>query len=206
VKWTILVEKPPQPWLHCRRCNGTASFRTSGRIRVNANGRRIDAWLIYKCRSCDNTWNRPILERQQLRSIDPQFLAALQANDPMLARRIALDVEDLKRRVRSVEQFDEVVVMKEVQASSAVPARQVEIRFVVPHPTACRLDRLLAAELRLSRSQVHGMAESGALIVVPPGLRPLRNPVRNGMRATIAVSAVDADRLSEAATRDGQPR
>src|SRR5689334_17573730 len=92
VKWTIGVAKPPQPLLHCSRCNGTTNFGASDRIRVNSNGRRIDAWLIYRCTSCDITWNRPILERRRVRSIDPLFLAALQANDPRLARRLALDV------------------------------------------------------------------------------------------------------------------
>ena len=43
------------------------------------------------------------------------------------------------------------------------------------------------------------MEESGALIVVPSGPRTLRNPVRNGMRVTIAVAAGDADRVAEAA-------
>jgi hypothetical protein len=188
VKWTILVESLPQPLLHCSRCNCTASFRTSGRIRVNANGRRIDAWLIYRCTSCHSSWNRPILERRRLRSIDPPFLAALQANDPALARRVALDVDDLKRRVGSVEQFDEVIVLKEVQSLSTGPARQVEIFFAVQHPTACRLDRLLAAELQLSRSHLQGMEESGSLIV-PGGPRAMRNPVRDGMRVTIAIAA-----------------
>jgi hypothetical protein len=169
-------------------------------MRVNANGRCIDAWLIYRCTSCDGTWNRPILERRRLRSIDPHLLAALQANDPTLAHRVALDIEDLKRRVGRVEQFDEVVVLKEVQSLNTMPTRRAEIHFTVPHPTACRLDRLLAAELRLSRSQVHGMEESGTLIVIPPGPRTLRNPVRNGMRATIIIYDGDASRITAAVT------
>ena len=145
VKWTILAENPPQPLLHCSRCNGTSNFRTSDRIRVNANGRWIDAWLIYKCASCDNTWNRPILERRHLRSIDPLVLAELQGNDPKRARRVALDVEDLKRRVGRLEEFDEVVVRKEVQSPSIAPTRQVEILLlcstldgVPPRSPACR--------------------------------------------------------------------
>jgi hypothetical protein len=200
VKWTIVAEKPPQPLMHCSRCNGTASFRTSDRIRVNANGRRIDAWLIYKCTACDSTWNRPILERGHVRSIDPLFLAALQANDPRLVRRLALDIEDLKRRVRRVQQFDETVVVKEVQSLSSRPARQVEIHFVVPYPTACRLDRLLAAELRLSRRHVQGMADSGALVGVPTRPRALRNPVGNAMRATLIIPDGDTSRITVAVT------
>src|SRR5688572_32660805 len=56
-----------------------------------SNGKRVDAWLIYKCMSCDNTWNRPVLERRHVSTIDPHLLASLQVNDPELSRRLALD-------------------------------------------------------------------------------------------------------------------
>ena len=108
VQWTIIPRTAPQPWLNCNRCGGVRRFRTSDKIRVNANGKRLDAWLIYRCISCDNTWNRPILERQHVRTIDPEFLMSLRANEPALARRLASDVEELKRQAARVEAFDDV--------------------------------------------------------------------------------------------------
>jgi len=202
VKWTIGVQSPPQPLLYCRRCKGTRNFTSSGRIRLNANGKRIDAWLIYRCTSCDSTWNRPVLERRPLRSIDPLVLAALQANEPTLARNLALDVEDLKRRVGTVEAFDGVVVVKDTQSWHTGPVRGVEILLVVPHPVVHRLDRLLAAELQLSRSQVHAMAASGALVVTPGKPRALRSAIRDGMRLTILIAPNDPE-IVEAAMRNG---
>ena len=62
---------PPQPWLACSRCRDIRPFRCSEKFRLNANGKRLDAWLIYRCGSCDNTWNRPVLERRNRRDIDP---------------------------------------------------------------------------------------------------------------------------------------
>ena len=134
VEWTIVPQKPPQPLLHCNRCNGTKSFRTSDKIRVNANGKRVDAWLIYKCTWCDSTWNRPVLERRHVRSIDPLLLMALRANDPKLARRMAFDAEDLRRRAGRLEEFNDVVVLKEVLSESIAPTRLLEVLCVVPHP------------------------------------------------------------------------
>ena len=97
VQWTIVPRTPPQPWLACSRCGEAKPFRSSDKIRVNANGKRLDAWLIYRCTSCDNTWNRPVLERRHVGSVDPLVLTSLQANDPTLARRLAFDAESLRR-------------------------------------------------------------------------------------------------------------
>ena len=111
VQWTITPASAPEPWLNCSRCRGTTRFRASGKIRVNANGKRLDAWLIYKCTSCDNTWNRPILERRHVSTIDPHLLASLQANDPELSRRLAFEKWPRKLKVKH---FDDATVRKQV--------------------------------------------------------------------------------------------
>src|SRR5262245_40728564 len=98
VQWTIIPRTPPQPWLACSRCGEARRFRSSDRIRVNANGKRVDAWLIYKCTGCDSTWNRPILERRPVRTIEARLLRSLGASEADLVRRLAFNVEDLKRR------------------------------------------------------------------------------------------------------------
>lgn len=194
VRWTIVPQTAPQPWRPCSRCGGARRFRTGGKARVNANGRLVDAWLIYRCTACDGTWNRPILERRPLRTIDPAFLDALVANDPALMRRLALDVENLRRQVGRVELFDDVVVIR-TRLSESVPApRRLKILCSVPEPTGLRLDRLLGNELRLSRSVVRRLERSGALVVSPPGSR-LHRPVRDGMEVGIDLSSPDAARI-----------
>ncbi len=199
VKWTIVPQTPPQPQLHCNRCSGTRSFRASDKIRVNANGKRIDAWLIYKCTSCDNTWNRPILERRHVQSIDPLFLSSLRVNDPKLARRLAFDAEGLKRCARQLEEFNDIVVLKEVLSESSVPTCQLEILCAVPHPVTLRVDRLIAVELQIPRSRVQSLERTGELTVFPRRSRVLRRSVHDGMRLTVNVSAHDANLIVEAA-------
>jgi hypothetical protein len=97
VQWTITPRTAPQPWLNCSRCRGPRCFRSGGKIRVNANGRRIDAWLIYRCTACDSPWNRPVVERREVSALGRPFLTALQANDPELVGGLAFDVAGLKR-------------------------------------------------------------------------------------------------------------
>src|SRR5262249_52293265 len=118
VQWTIIPRIAPQPWLTCSRCSGARRFRSSGKIRVNANGKRVDAWLIYKCTGCDSTWNRPILERRPVAMIESGFLAALSTSEAALTRRVAFDVEGLRQRAGRIEEFDDVLVSKEVLSES----------------------------------------------------------------------------------------
>ena len=195
VQWTIIPRSAPQPWLNCNRCRGTTRFRTSGKIRVNANGKLVDAWLIYKCRSCDNTWNRPVLERRHVSTIDPQLLSSLQANDPDLSRRLAF--EKVGRKLK-VEHFDDATVRKEVVSASVRPPRRLEIVCVVPEMTGLRVDRLLSTELRLSRSRIQNMQDAGHLAASPDGLR---RPLRNGLHVRIELRDIhDGDKVALAAT------
>ena len=105
VQWTITPSTPPQPWLACSRCRDIRPFRCSEKFRLNANGKRLDAWLIYRCGSCDNTWNRPVLERRNRRDIDPAFLHALETDDPQWIRRYAFDAASLRNRAERIEEF-----------------------------------------------------------------------------------------------------
>ncbi|MBV8409618.1 MAG: DUF1062 domain-containing protein [Alphaproteobacteria bacterium] len=160
-------------------------------MRVNTNGKRVDAWLVYKCTDCDDTWNRPVLERRPVQAIDPEFLASLGANDAAVARRLAFDVEGLRRRADRVAEFDDALVIKRVLSGDATSARQLDILCAVPEPVGLRVDRLLANELGLSRSSVQRLEASGALVASPKGAR-VRRAVRDGMRLLITSRDVPA--------------
>lgn len=195
VQWTITSQIAPQPWLTCGRCGGIKPFRSSQKIRMNANGKRVDAWLVYKCVECENSWNRPLFERRNIRDIDPLSLHALQTNDPDWVRRLAFDVEDLRCRSERVEEFAAVRVQKQVLSKGLDPLARLEILLVVPKPTSLRADRLLATELGVSRTRVHELQARGRLAMSPHamGARMLRRPVRDQMCVSIDVSANGAD-------------
>lgn len=199
VRWTIIPRTAPQPWLDCSRCGEAKRFCSSDKIRVNANGKRVDAWLIYKCTACGSTWNRPILERRPVRSIEPDLLLSLHGSDSALTRRLAFDVEGLKRSAARVEQFDDALVTKTVLSASTMPARQLEIVCSVAEPVGLRVDRLLANQLQLTRSRIAGLAKAGDLALFPPGSQ-LRRPVRDGMRLVLDLRCLPADK------RDGGER
>ncbi|MGX7875640.1 DUF1062 domain-containing protein [Mesorhizobium sp. ORM6] len=180
IQWTIAPEIAPRPLINCNRCGGMKAYRCSGKFRVNANGKRIDAWLIYRCIDCDNSWNFGIFERCKRRDIEPALLRALESNDPGLARRHAFDLVALRNQAGRVEEFPDVAVHKRLLGGTRESAATLELRLGLEMPTSLRLDRLLAGELGISRSRLQALEEKRLLVIGPDGAKALRKPARAG--------------------------
>lgn len=194
VLWTIAPARAPQPKLFCSRCDAIRSFESSGRFRLNANGKRLDAWLIYKCDACDDTWNRPLLDRAPVGGLSGDLLQSLQSNDQRLARKIAFDVADLARKRIPIEASGAYGIRKEWLAGDIDAAL---LRIAITGGAPIRFDRLLAGELGLARARV---ARLDLLDAITGGRPPLNRPARDGAMITIDLSqAPDRPAILEAA-------
>jgi hypothetical protein len=193
IRWAIAPKTPPRPLINCNRCGTVKAYCSSGKFRVNANGKRIDVWLIYRCTDCDNSWNFGIFERCNRRDIEPALLQVLESNDPALARRHAFDVVALRNRIGRVEEFPDVTVHKRRLGDARETATMLELQLGLEVPTSLRLDRLLAGELGISRSRLQALEEKRLLILGREGTKALRKPAREGM--TIRIDLIgEADR------------
>ncbi|MER8695082.1 DUF1062 domain-containing protein [Mesorhizobium opportunistum] len=181
IHWAIAPAIAPRPLVNCNRCGGVKAYRCSEKFRVNANGKRIDVWLIYRCVDCDNSWNFGIFERCNRRDIEPALLQALESNDPGLARRHAFDVSALRNQVGHVEEFLDVAVQRHLVGQTSESATALELRLGLEMPISLRLDRLLANELGISRSRLQALQERRLLTVRPDGAKALRRAAREGM-------------------------
>ena len=202
IHWAIAPKTPPRPLINCNRCGTVKAYCSSGKFRVNANGKRIDVWLIYRCIDCDNSWNFGIFERCNRRDIDPALLAALESNDPALAHRHAFDVIALRKRIGRVEEFPDVSVHKRRLVETRETATALELQLGLEMPTSLRLDRLLAGELGISRSRLQALEEKRLLIVDPDGAKALRKPARAGITIRIDLAG-EADRQAIIAAAGG---
>ena len=81
----------------CGGCGKKQPFVNSGRFRVNANGNRVDVWLIYRCDKCKHSWNLTIYERAKPTKIPPDKYELFLDNDEELAAEYGNDIEFLKR-------------------------------------------------------------------------------------------------------------
>ncbi|MER7170712.1 DUF1062 domain-containing protein [Streptomyces mesophilus] len=147
-----------------RRCHSCASdrFRPSGKFRVNAHHKLIDAWLLVLCTSCGDTAKLPLLERTQVRSVQPELLARLHDNDLGLVaellqnpavqhrNRIALDWSGAWRLdTNGSDHLDRDVIDITVRFTARIPVR----------PT-----RLIATGCNLSRAEVERRITEGKLV------------------------------------------
>jgi hypothetical protein len=147
-----------------RRCHVCASerFRASGKFRVNANHKLIDAWLLARCTGCGETAKITVLERMTVRSVRAELLDKLHDNDPGLTaellrdpvvqrrNRIALDWADAWRLdTGGSDHLDHDVIDVSVRFAARIPVRPV---------------RLIADGCGLSRADVERLVTEGKLV------------------------------------------
>jgi hypothetical protein len=169
---------------HCPRCKLRRDFVSAGKFRVNAQRKRIDAWLIFRCTVCDERWNWPIHERRPVAALDPTELDALMRNDSDLAARHALAA----MRDRAAETSRDSTVALTVLEPATAATRIIEIHIAGAGP---RLDRLLAQVLKLGRREIDALAQAGAILVA--GRKALRRPAVDGQWISIDLAGCDAD-------------
>ncbi len=189
VQWRVTPLKTPRPWLHCPRCDARTPFVSSGKFRVNAQKKRLDAWLVYRCAQCEQSWNFPVLERCPVNGIEPAALRALTENDAALAWRHAFDLTRLGWHSSQIESFSELSVEKQLLSPREDLATHAEIAIAAPYDSGVRLDKLLASELAMSRSAIERLADVNALVIRPANRRGLKQWVRDGQKITLDLGA-----------------
>lgn len=180
VYWRVVPLETPRILRHCAKCGRMRRFASSDKFRLNAQQRKVDVWLIYKCLECESTWNCTILSRRAVKEIDPAQYLRFQLNDRELAWSYAFDLSLLSQLG---VQVDEAVRIQVVRSGEALPGHGQQgktIHLELAHPGIIRLDRLLAEQLQVSRSCLRRWVDNGRLLVWPKEKNALRKPARNG--------------------------
>jgi hypothetical protein len=188
VRWRVIPLETPRISRHCSNCGITRQFTCSNNFRLNANQRKIDVWLIYRCGNCDSTWNCTIFTRSAPEEIGAELYRHLQDNDRETAWRYAFDLARLRRLGVCVDAAVPVWVERVSLGGVAVNGGGQTIFFELPYPCEVRLDKLLAGELCVSRSSIQHWFDQGVLHVWPADKHALRKPVRNGQVIALAVA------------------
>jgi hypothetical protein len=187
-QWTVIPQTAPQPWIMCSGCGSLQPFQSSGKVRLNANGKKLDAWLVYKCKACGKTWNRTIFERRSIRDAGATILDAMQSNESEWVRIQEFDVSALRRKAHRIDEFADVDVRKMVLDEKTVNCAILEIELVVPQPASLRLDRLLILQLGISRTRLQAFRDAGKLRINPDSRNALRRPIKHGSMIVLDLS------------------
>jgi hypothetical protein len=171
-RWSIRPLELPRPWRYCASCSTVRAFVCSERFRVNAQKKSLDVWLNYRCDSCEDVWKFPLLERCSVSKLGAA-LDDFARHDPATVWKYAFDIPRLRPHVIRIDSDVRLQIERTPLVDAAAPTGYVCIDFDVPFPCDIRLDRLLAGELKVSRS---------SLQVDPRQQDALRKRVRDGQR------------------------
>jgi hypothetical protein len=180
VCWRVIPLATPHVLRHCAKCAETRPFASSDKFRLNAQQRKIDVWLIYKCLVCESTWNCTIVSRRTAKEIGAALYLRFQQNDKELAWTCAFDVSLLSRAGVQINEAVAVQVERFVVNHSESSQREQKIRLELAYPGVIRLDRLLAEQLHVSRSCLQRWFDHGSLLIWPEENNALRKSARNG--------------------------
>jgi hypothetical protein len=111
---------------------------------VNAYQKKLDAWLIYKCRGCDRTWNCTIFSRVDARRVDRCLLQRLQANDKVTAWSYAFDYALRRRNGVELDPALAYTIAGEELRQHSYGQGRVSVLLTAELPLPVRIDALLA--------------------------------------------------------------
>ncbi|MFC4017300.1 DUF1062 domain-containing protein [Micromonospora sp. GCM10011542] len=147
-----------------RRCHACASerFRASGKFRVNANHKLIDAWLLALCTVCGETAKLTVLERMTVRSVRPELLDRLHHNDPGLTAELLQDPA-VRRRNRIALDWDNAWRL-DTGRSDHLDREVVDVSVRLTARIPVRPARLIAEGCGLPRAEVERLITEGRIV------------------------------------------
>jgi hypothetical protein len=165
IQWTIKSKELPSILKNCSKCKDKKEFINSGKFRVNANGSHLDIWLIFRCESCETTYNLSVLERIEAGRVDKEEYKGFLRNSIQLAAKYGNDrdlfVKNKAEMVQNRTDY-EIIERNTMLACSKEGITEVDIR--IPAGFDLRVDALLVRQFSISRSTAKKWCENGCIL------------------------------------------
>lgn len=148
---------------NCSGCGKKVRYVNTKRFRVNANGNKLDIWLIYQCENCKHTLNLAIYERQKASSVPKEAYFRFLDNDEALAEEYGRNEAFFKKNKAEVDYG--TYHFEKLQETENEECRERQHMVVIQNPFGLKLrpERQLAEVLALSGSYVKKQIEMGSI-------------------------------------------
>ena len=149
----------------CAKCGTKTRFVNTKKFRVNANGNKLDVWLIYQCENCKHTLNLTIYERQKVSAISKEEYWRFLSNDEQLAEMYGKNMQFFRKNKADIdfERLDYDFVKLHEKGESCGTEEQIEVTIHNPYQLKIRSEKQIAAVLGMSGSQVKKLMEQGEI-------------------------------------------
>lgn len=149
----------------CPNCGRKTPFKNTKKFRINANGNKIDIWLIYQCTECKHTLNLAIYERQKVSSIPKEEYRLFLDNDEKLAETYGKSIPLFRKNKADIDfdrfNYDFVKLHETIEESGF--GEQTLITINNPYGLKIRPEKQIAMVLGMSRSQVKSLLAKGEI-------------------------------------------
>lgn len=165
IEYEIALRDSFQVIRSCPKCGRKTCYQNTKKFRVNANGNKLDIWLIYQCEECKHTLNLSIYERQKVSSIPKEEYQCFLNNEEALAEMYGKNMQ-LFRKNKAVVDFEKVdydFVRLHETAEYGDFVEQITVAVRNPCQLKIRPEKQIAEILGLSRSQVKSLLEKGEI-------------------------------------------
>ena len=149
----------------CPKCGGKTHFKNTKKFRVNANGNKLDIWLIYQCEECKHTLNLAIYERQKVSSVSKEEYQRFLNNDEQLAEMYGTNMQLFRKNKSDIDfkraDYDFVKLHETIERSDS--GEQTLITISNRCQLKIRPEKQIAEVLGLSRSQIKSLLKEGKM-------------------------------------------
>ena len=169
IEYRILPIQSYKIQRNCSGCKGKSNYINTGNFRVNANGNRIDVWLIYQCEKCRHTYNLTVYERVKPTEIPEENYKRFLANDAEMALAYGMNKALLAKNKAFISDEDMEYELLPVTIQSG-PATDMEAQAQIvlhnPYGIKVRNDKLACEILNISRSRAKKMLDEGRITIM----------------------------------------
>lgn len=161
IEYKIVLNESLKVIRGCSGCGRRTHFTNTGKFRVNANGNKLDVWLVYQCERCKHTLNLAIYERKKVSSIPEREYQCFLSNDEQLAEMYGKNMQLFRKNKADIDferlNYDFVKVYETREESNL--GEQILLVIHNPCQLKVRPEKQIAEVLGLSRSQIKKLAE-----------------------------------------------
>ena len=153
---------------NCSGCGTKAVFHNTQRFRVNANGNKLDVWLIYQCTKCKHTNNLTIYTRLSPEMLSAEERLKFSQNDADLAHRYGTTPHFFAQNKAEV---DWSAVQYQLEQMTSEPHFHCELHgnfsagdlIILNNPSHLKIrsEKVISEVLNISRSKLNTSIKSG---------------------------------------------
>lgn len=165
MEYNLVLQESFSVIRNCSGCGRKTNYKNTKMFRVNANGKRLDVWLIYQCENCKHTFNLAVYERRKVSSISEKEYKCFLNNDEELAIRYGRTISLFQKNKAEINDKQISYQFIKVQETTDTNHCSDQTLLIIKNPYCLKIrpEKQIAEILGLSRSQLKKWIDQGAI-------------------------------------------